>query len=428
MSNKFINNQGDTALSGQTNLNDHRISEGNLIKISLVIVSLVTSIYLFFFDSFLTTQTDSLNYLSAIYEDDLADLVMIQFNIYSFARFDTNVNGFVFGSLLILIGILGILAIIDSQSRGSSLAIKTAIFQLPTGILLIISASLSKTGVKRLVELESPMYAMSAFQTAYWLETICYVLFLTTTIMLAISARRKKYRALETALIVISIGFFIIIIASIFSISTVNKYINSNFAELELFVSYTEVEIAGSLITALILTALAKIILVIAFLLGLISFLRRTNKQFTIIIFVTTLLYGILKLINSILSLIYSLSIFSPDAEIDVYMVYYKRLMTTIGLTNMNMAIYWIVFIVGVFGVLKSIVFEEMSTITSQKTPRISRTADIPFRENVLPYEKPLIPQQQAAAPESRFCTVCGTIAEDDSIVCATCGAYVQNE
>ena len=69
-----------------------------------------------------------------------------------------------------------------------------------------------------------------------------------------------------------------------------------------------------------------------------------------------------------------------------------------------------------------------MSSITTQKTPRTPRTADIPFQENVLTKEKPLTPQQQAAVPESRFCTVCGTIAEDDSIVCGTCGAYVRND
>ena len=214
MSNKSISNQGDAYVSDQTNLNNQRNSEGDLIKTSLVIFSLIASIYLFFLNSFLTTQEGLLNFSYGMFEDDLADLVEFQFNNYCIAHFGINVNGFVLGSLLILIGILGIITIVYSESRELSLAIRTAVFQLPTGILLIISSGFSKAGTNRLIEMvEPPMYAMSAFKTAYWLEFICYILFLTSAIMLTISARRTKDKTSKNALITISVGFFIIIIA-----------------------------------------------------------------------------------------------------------------------------------------------------------------------------------------------------------------------
>ena len=476
MSNKSISNQGDASVSDQTNLNNQRNSEGDFIEISLVIFSLIASIYLFFLNSFLTTQEDLLNYAYALNENDIADLVVLQFNDYCIARFGINVNGFVLGSLLILIGILGIITILNSESRGSSLAINTAIFQLPTGVLLIISSSFSKAGANRLIEMATtPMYAMSAFKIAYWLEFICYILFLTSVIMLAISAGRNKYKNLKTALIIISVGFFIINIATIFSIITVNKYINSHYADIS--ISYIPGELVGSLITALTLTALAKIMLVISFLFGLISFQRKTNKQFVIFFSFTTAIFCILKVINTATSIIYSFSVY-PDIDIlDKYTIYLKRLINTNGIYKTNIAFYWIIFIAGVFGVLKLLVFDEMSAYVVQRTTnepvksvqeelQTDDERSTPQKQKAVTAKKPTsqqqkavtakkstpqqqkavtakkstpqqqkavtakksTPQQQKAVTEERICTVCGIIAEDDCIVCATCGAYIPKE
>jgi len=418
-SNLNINSEGST----QTPFTSKRVLDTNILTVVLAILSLIASYFIFNVDSFTISSENGFTSYLATGASSLEQIVFIQFEAHSLSRISQNINGFVLSFVFIAIGILGILILVLGNMENSRLLCITAIAQIPTGIILIIAASINNTGVERLVVLNERVLGVSSLLSAYWLYFVCYLLLFISSIMIAVHTRKKEYKHLRSSIITISVGLGIMIVAVIFSITSTKIYFEYSILGARTVLAI--IDFLPVLLISTILTEIARIMMVVSFLFGIIKFQQGTNRKFTTFFKVGILIFLLLKIAYVIVKILYSF--FVPEGTInglDIIQKSFMREVTIKSLINVTNVLQWVIFLAGIFAVIKSIVSDDLDDILlRKKESKEKQKISSPIFQDLEDSKIGLV--QPVAPSDERFCTVCGTIADDESIVCASCGAFV---
>ncbi len=418
-SNLNINSEGST----QTPFTSNRVLDSNIFTVVLAILSLIASYFIFNVDSFTISSENGFTSYLPTGASSLEQNVFIQFGAHGLSRISQNISGFVLSFIFIAIGILGILILVLGNMENSRLLCITAIAQIPTGIMLIIAASINNTGVERITELNERVLGVSSLLSAYWLYFVCYLLLFISSIMIAVHTRKEEYRRLRSSIITISVGLGIMLVAVIFSIISTKIFFEFSILGARTFLIIAD--FLPVLLISTVLTEIARIMMVISFLFGIIKFQQGTNRKFTTFFKVGILIFLLLKIAYVIVKILYSFII--PEETInglDIYQKLFLREVTIKSLINVTNVLQWVIFLAGIFAVIKSIVSDDLDNIMFRKIEAKGRqTKSPPFLQELEDSEIGVV--QPVESSDERFCTVCGTIAEDESIVCASCGAFV---
>lgn len=344
--NSSRNEPEDSTMVKSTQLKENTGFSIKRLRLSLIICSLVAVIYLVIFDSFLITKTVGTVRIYSLSNSDFYYVILDQFNLYNFYRFSVNINGFYLGSILILIGILGSKYIKKLESSRLKLALISSVLQLPTGIILIISSSLSIIGYNRRGNVADSVQTLKLFKIIYWLEIVCYILLLISIILLVVSVNKHQNNNLKSVLIAGSIGLSLAILAAIFSILTVNICI-----DIETVLSsptFKPDTVAWRLIPALTLSYFSKIIIATAFLVGLFIHQKDRKSKLVKIFSIIIALFFVLKMVSSILIIVNSFTIFPEIVNVGRITLYYRRLFTIECIQSVNIGLFWFLFFSGV--------------------------------------------------------------------------------
>ena len=425
MSNKKINDLNYVSEGlAQTRSVSNRLLEGNIFTYVLTILSVIAAYFIFKADSFPIVAENGFNTSVTVYTGSLADLVSYQFYHHSLSRVSLATTSFILSFVLIAIGIVGIIILIQGKMEDSRLLCGTAIAQIPTGILMLIASSVNNTGFDRFFSMNEETLGIRSLLTAYWLYFVCYLLLFISSIMIAVQTRKREYKHLRSSVIAISVGFGIMITAVIFSITSVKLFFDSYFhgAIIELL---AVVDYLPGLLISTVLAEFAKIIMIVSFLFGIIKFQKGVNKKFDTVFRIGLILFILLRIAYTIVIFLYSFTLIeNTPGGLDTSQKIWMREVTISSLSNFINVLFWLIFLAGTFSVIKSTIngeFDDEVFREIKSSERARKTLPI-FEGSELAES---VPVQHAPPVTERFCTVCGTVVVDDSIVCDKCGSYV---